>query len=457
MDTTKLRIKGGLTLCLVAILSGYGVAAERLGDQRTMSDQPPWEWGVGRQDAPQSPQDASETRVGTNLHRASRIRGSTLRNSQGEKLGSVYDLVLTPDLDGISYAVVSTGGFFGIGRQLHAVPWSAIETGIDGKIAAPISAREFAQDRGFTDWPTEGNPRWLSRAGERTEEVTFGVTRAADRESIQNRRFSRIRGMVVRGPQDRSIGTLQDLVVSTDSGRVAYSVVSFGGLFGLGQQYAAVPITAIDIESEQRLARVDVDRQALEAYAFSPNAFPNLSDPMYAQQLNRVYGLEGYDTVLGYVPAEEPGRATTPRTPATASGARGAIAIDPAAPYNTEAARTIQGVVTAVEKTPRTGAGPDHLLLHIRSDTGETHFVHAGPLDYVSKQDFFVVNGDRVTVTGAPARAEDGSAILAARIAKDDQELQVRNREGKPLWEDAAKSHGEHHSEADSSSSEYED
>jgi hypothetical protein len=55
---------------------------------------------------------------------------------------------------------------------------------------------------------------------------------------------------------------------------------------------------------ELQTARVDANRQTLEAYAFSPGEFPNLSDPLYVQELSRAYGLE-YDTVLGYVPAEE--------------------------------------------------------------------------------------------------------------------------------------------------------
>lgn len=436
MYATKSWIKGVLVLSLVTLLSGYGVAAERLDDHTTMSDQPSWEWGVARQDTPRSPQDASDTQVGTNLHRASRIRGSALRNTRGQRLGSVYDLVLTPDLDGISYAVVSTGGFFGIGRQLHAIPWSAVETGIDGNIVVPISAEELAQDRGFTDWPMEGNPRWLSRPGERTEQVTFGITSAADRQDVQNRRFSRIRGMTVRGPQDRSVGTIQDLIVATDTNRITYGIVSFGGLLGLGQQYAAVPITAMDLQPEQRIARVDVDRQALQAYAFSPNAFPNLSDPLYAQQLNQSYGLSGYDTVLGYVAPEQPARQpATQRTPATGPGVRGAITIDPGTPYNADAATSIDGVVTSVEKTARAGTGPESLLLHVRSDAGAFYFVHAGPLDYVSKQDFIVVNGDRVSINGAPARAEDRSIILAAEVSKDGQILRLRDHEGKPLWE----------------------
>jgi sporulation protein YlmC with PRC-barrel domain len=45
---------------------------------------------------------------------------------QGENLGKVHDVVLTPDLNRISYVVVSTGGFLGMGNKLHAIPWSIL-------------------------------------------------------------------------------------------------------------------------------------------------------------------------------------------------------------------------------------------------------------------------------------------------------------------------------------------
>ena len=315
MYTTKLWIRSVLTLSLVAVLAGYSLAEQsdnQTSNQTTIiTDQSDASRSASQQDTSgsQIPQ------MGANLHRASKLIGSPVKTVQGQKIGTVYDLVLTPELNNVSYAVVSTGGLFGMGRQLHAIPWSAIQTGIDGAIAVPISVQEFQEDRGFPSdrWPSEGNPRWLSRAGERTEEVTYDVATAADQKSIQQRRVSRVKGMTVKGPEDRNIGSVQDLVVATDTGRIPYTIISLGGLLGLGEKYSAVPMSAVNFNPQQRIARVEVSEQALQAYAFAPDAFPNLSDPLYAQRLHSAYGIEGYDTVLGYVPAEEP--AKQPRLP----------------------------------------------------------------------------------------------------------------------------------------------
>lgn len=280
-----------LALAAVLVLAGC-----ESSERATASSEPSWYWGV----APEST-GAAQTlpglQVGKDLYRATDLTGSFLANSRGEILGYVSDLVLTPNLDDVSYAAVLAG------RQLHAIPWSAVRTGPEGYIVADIGQQALLQAPGFTAWPAEGNPRWLSPAGRQAQAAVPGATPATE-ASIQDRRVSRIVGMPVTGREGRKVGTIKDLIVSTDNGAVPYTIVSFGGLLGLGREYAAVPRGAMDLDPQQQVARVDVDRQTLQANAFSPGEFPNLSSPAYVRQLSRAYGVE-YGTVLGYVPAEE--------------------------------------------------------------------------------------------------------------------------------------------------------
>ena len=63
------------------------------------------------------------------LKRASRVMNARVKSPDGKTLGHIHDLVLAPDLNGISYVAVSTGGLLGIGSTLHAVPWSCAEPG----------------------------------------------------------------------------------------------------------------------------------------------------------------------------------------------------------------------------------------------------------------------------------------------------------------------------------------
>ena len=54
-------------------------------------------------------------------HRASKVIGAPVYNEQDERVGTVDDLIITPDRS-LSYAVVSVGGFLGLGKRLVAIP-----------------------------------------------------------------------------------------------------------------------------------------------------------------------------------------------------------------------------------------------------------------------------------------------------------------------------------------------
>ena len=55
--------------------------------------------------------------------RASETIGMRVENAQGEHLGKIEDIVFNPDNGHIRYAVLSFGGFLGIGDKYFAVPW----------------------------------------------------------------------------------------------------------------------------------------------------------------------------------------------------------------------------------------------------------------------------------------------------------------------------------------------
>lgn len=428
--------RGIVAVGLVAVLAGSGMASIR--DQNRMSDQPS---SMGRR----SDQQSASIMTNSQIRRAGQLIGKPVKNAEGERLGTIYDLVLTPELDQVSYIALSRGGIFGIGRNLYAIPWSSIRLGSTGAYVAPISTEELNQWRGFssTAWPNEPARSWTTGAAHTAEQRQT----IREKQEVQSRRVSRIKGTTVETPEGQNAGNIRDLAVAMDSGRVHYTIVSFGGFLGLGTQLAAVPQGAIDLNPEQRVAQLSVGREVLRDNAFAGSQFPDLGNPSYARNLNEAYGVGPGDTVLGYVPAEESQRSSTPRD-ATRSGTaapdtmrRGPaggtsmLKIDPQAKFDADAVKTVEGVVTMVAKSTGAAAGKEILLLQIQTDGGDLITVHAGPLSYVSKQDFYAVNGDRVSVTGSPVRDSDGSAMLAARISKDGQVLTLRNREGQPTWE----------------------
>jgi hypothetical protein len=57
---------------------------------------------------------------------AEKVRGTTVYNSAGDNLGSIHDLMIDKRAGRVAYAVMSFGGFLGIGEKFHPLPWNAL-------------------------------------------------------------------------------------------------------------------------------------------------------------------------------------------------------------------------------------------------------------------------------------------------------------------------------------------
>lgn len=55
-----------------------------------------------------------------------KIEGSSIKNLQNQNIGTIKDLVVNPDTGRVRFAVLSVGGFLGLGDTEVVVPWGAI-------------------------------------------------------------------------------------------------------------------------------------------------------------------------------------------------------------------------------------------------------------------------------------------------------------------------------------------
>lgn len=55
-----------------------------------------------------------------------KVQGTSIYNSNGDNLGEVDDLMIDKVSGKVAYAVVSFGGFLGMGAQRRALPWSVL-------------------------------------------------------------------------------------------------------------------------------------------------------------------------------------------------------------------------------------------------------------------------------------------------------------------------------------------
>lgn len=57
---------------------------------------------------------------------ASTLKGDDVRNPQGERIGKIEEIMIDVEDGTVAYAVLSFGGFLGLGDKLFAVPWGAL-------------------------------------------------------------------------------------------------------------------------------------------------------------------------------------------------------------------------------------------------------------------------------------------------------------------------------------------
>jgi len=57
---------------------------------------------------------------------ASKVNGTSVYNQAGESLGSIHDVMIEKHSGQVSYAVLSFGGFLGMGAKYHPLPWNQL-------------------------------------------------------------------------------------------------------------------------------------------------------------------------------------------------------------------------------------------------------------------------------------------------------------------------------------------
>jgi len=94
---------------------------------------------------------------------ASTLKGDNVVNAKGDKLGTIEELMIDLDRGCIAYAVLSFGGFLGMGDKLFAIPWNAFSVDtVEKRFVLDVKKEVLERAPGFdkSDWPNMADQTW---------------------------------------------------------------------------------------------------------------------------------------------------------------------------------------------------------------------------------------------------------------------------------------------------------
>ena len=106
---------------------------------------------------------------------------------------------------------------------------------------------------------------------------------------------STLTGDSVRNAAGDDLGKVNEIMLDILSGRVAYAVLSFGGVLGMGSKLFAVPWNVLRVDEDEKCFVLDVDKRTLEnAPGFDKDNWPDMADPKWGTQVYNYYGAKPY-------------------------------------------------------------------------------------------------------------------------------------------------------------------
>jgi sporulation protein YlmC with PRC-barrel domain len=95
----------------------------------------------------------------TSAIRATKVIGTSVYNTAGDKIGKVEDVVLDKQSNNIMFAVVGFGGFLGMNEKFHPLPWSTLdyEKGREGYVVNVTKEQLEAAPADGIDQLTKGD------------------------------------------------------------------------------------------------------------------------------------------------------------------------------------------------------------------------------------------------------------------------------------------------------------
>lgn len=94
---------------------------------------------------------------------------------------------------------------------------------------------------------------------------------------------------------EEDIGDIKEIMLDMSSGKIAYAVLSFGGMLGMGEKLFAIPWNALTLDTVNKRFILKIEKSRLEeAPGFNKDAWPNMADQTWAKDVHAFYDTKPY-------------------------------------------------------------------------------------------------------------------------------------------------------------------
>ncbi|MFO1388043.1 PRC-barrel domain-containing protein [Cellvibrio sp.] len=106
-----------------------------------------------------------------------------------------------------------------------------------------------------------------------------------------------LNGNDVYNNNDEDLGDIKEIMLDVASGKIAYAVLSFGGIMGLGEKLFAVPWKALRLDTENKRFILDVSKERLQnAPGFDKDDWPDMADTSWSENIHNFYETEPFSS-----------------------------------------------------------------------------------------------------------------------------------------------------------------
>jgi hypothetical protein len=91
-----------------------------------------------------------------------KVEGTAVYDRRGERLGTVHHLMIDKYTGQVAYAVMSFGGFLGIGESYHPLPWKMLT--YDIRLGGYVVDLDRRRIEGAPSYTSSQMPDWSDRS-----------------------------------------------------------------------------------------------------------------------------------------------------------------------------------------------------------------------------------------------------------------------------------------------------